>query len=323
MKVAQTIHDIEQLKTLADPRRLNILRLLMAAPHTLSQLAASLSHSPAWVKHHILKLEASNLVELAEIRTTGTVTEKYYQAKAGALLLQQVILPQGTAPALLLSGSHDLALELLADGLSPHIELITQPSGSLNGLAALRLGLCSLVGLHLQDATGEYNTPYIRQMFPDGNISLVTLAYREQGLMTAPGNPKGIHSLDDLVREDVVFIFRNRGSGTRIWLEKALLQRGIPLGSVHAHSRVVSTHTEAAELIAKGEADAALGLHASARQQNLDFIPLYHERYDLAFPSEQAQPLSPLLEYIQGGNYRREVESLAGYACQHTGEQVL
>ncbi len=220
MKVAQTIQNVEQLKILADTRRLQILRLLMAAPATLTQLAASMNHTPAWVKHHILQLEAGGLVELAEVRTTGMVTEKFYQAKAGAWLLQQVILPDGKKPVVLISGSHDLALEMLAENLSPHLELITQPVGSLDGLANLRLGLCHLTGSHFQDSSGEFNTPYIRQMFPDLQMSLVTLAYREQGLIVAAGNPKNIHSLDDLVREDIVFIFRNRGSGTRLWLDQ-------------------------------------------------------------------------------------------------------
>ena len=323
MKVAHSITNVDQLKILADSRRLNILRHLMATPATLTQLAAAVNHSPAWVKHHIFQLEAGGLVELAEIRTTGMVTEKYYRAKAGAWLLHQVVLPLGSKPVILLSGSHDLALELLAEKLSPHTDLIIQPVGSLDGLANLRLGLCQLSGTHLQDASGEYNVPFIRQMFPDQDISLITLAHREQGLLVAPGNPKHIHTLHDLTRKNVLFVFRNRGSGTRLWLDKALHQTGIPSEKVRAHPAAVTTHSEAAELIQRGEADATLALHAAADQHGLDFIPLYHERYDLAFPAQHRQQLAPILDYILRADYHREVESMPGYDCRHTGEQVL
>ncbi len=92
---------------------------------------------------------------------------------------------------------------------------------------------------------------------------------------------------------------------------------------MHAYPREIRTHSEAAEIIQRGQADAAIALHAAASQHNLDFIPLYTERYDLAFPDEQAELLHPLLDFLQAGAYRREVESLAGYESRHTGEQVL
>ncbi|MGE5072938.1 MAG: ArsR family transcriptional regulator, partial [Anaerolineae bacterium] len=98
MHPVETVHTYEQMKLLADARRLAILRLLMAQPATLTQLAATLKQSPAWVRHHVKALEAARLVELAEVRTTGTVTEKYYRACSQALLLQEVILPRSRKP---------------------------------------------------------------------------------------------------------------------------------------------------------------------------------------------------------------------------------
>jgi DNA-binding transcriptional ArsR family regulator len=94
-----SLHTFEQIKSLADPRRLQILRLLMAKPATLSQLAHALHQSPAWVRHHILALEAAGLIELSEIRKTGTVIEKFYRAKAGGFLLQELILPKSKKTA--------------------------------------------------------------------------------------------------------------------------------------------------------------------------------------------------------------------------------
>ncbi len=90
----------EQIKLLADARRLSILRHLMAGPASLTQLGHILGEHPAWVRHHLVRLEQAGLVEIAEVRTIAGVTEKFYRAKAGAFLLQEMILPENTALAL-------------------------------------------------------------------------------------------------------------------------------------------------------------------------------------------------------------------------------
>ena len=121
MKNVEPIRTYDQIKLLSDSRRMTILRMLMASPATLTQLARALRQSPAWIRHHIKMLESANLVEIAEIRRTGTVVEKYYRAKAGALLIQEVVLPKSKKPAVVFSGSHDLALEVAASSLSKYL----------------------------------------------------------------------------------------------------------------------------------------------------------------------------------------------------------
>jgi putative molybdopterin biosynthesis protein len=322
MNKVKPLHAFEQIKLLSDARRLQILRLLMAAPASLTQLARILKKSPAWVRHHILALEAAELIELSEVRITGKVTEKFYRAKAGALLLQELILPEGGQPAIVFSGSHDLALEKIGAQIADHLTLLTLPVGSLDGLVNLRQGLCQISGVHLLDKTGEYNAPFVRHLFPDRTMDLVTLAYRTQGLMLAPGNPKGVRSAADLARAGLRFINRNPGSGTRLWLDGELARLGIPPETIDGYERVVNTHTECSRTIASGEADAALGLQASAQQYSLDFIPLFEERYDLVLPREQEDSLAPLLEHIQTAAFRRELSSLTGYNTTHSGEQI-
>jgi putative molybdopterin biosynthesis protein len=322
MKKVEPLHAFEQIKLLSDARRLQILRLLMASPASLTQLAKILHQSPAWVRHHILALESAGLIELSEVRITGKVMEKFYRAKAGAFLLQELILPEGGKPAIVFSGSHDLALEKISAQIADHLTLLTLPVGSLDGLVNLRQGLCQISGTHLLDKSGEYNTPFIRHLFPDRTMDLITLAYRTQGLMLAPGNPKGVSSAADLARAGLRFINRNPGSGTRLWLDGELARLGIPPATIDGYERVVNTHTECARAIASGESDAAIGLQASARQYDLDFIPLFEERYDLVLPREQEMALSPLLEHIQTAAFRRNLAILTGYSTSHSGEQV-
>ncbi|MBE3120208.1 MAG: helix-turn-helix domain-containing protein [Candidatus Atribacteria bacterium] len=319
----QPLRSFEQLKLLADPRRLAILRLLMAGPASLTLLGKALGEHPAWVRHHLKQLEGAGLVELVETRVQSGVVEKFYRARASGFLVQELILPENaTRPVIVFSGSHDLAVELLANQLSDHLDVLTLSVGSLDGLVTLRQNLCNLSGTHLLDPSGEYNLPFIRHFFPDRAMQVVTLAHREQGLMTVAGNLKAIRSLADLARADVTFINRNPGSGTRLWLDRQLQTLGIPAESIHGYENAVSTHTECAHLVQTGKADVALGLRATAHQFGLGFLPLFHERYDIVFTQEQSTLLSPLLDTLQTSAFRRGIESLTGYETMHTGEKI-
>ena len=322
MKQVESIHSFGNIKLLADSRRRDILRLLMASPATLTQLARTMKQSPAWIRHHILALESAGLVEVREIRKTGRVTEKFYSARADAFLLQELILPKTKKPALILSGSHDLALEGVAEHLQKHIMLLSLPVGSLDGLVNLRQGLCQISGSHLLDESGEYNTPFVRHLFPDRAVQMITLAHRTQGLMLARGNPSGVRKIADVASPNIRFVSRNPGSGTRLWLDTELRKLGLPSKKVTGYEKSVKTHSEAAMLIATDKADAALGLQAAAYQHHLDFIPLFEERYDLVLPRAHEKTLSPLLDYIQTIDFRNSLTVLTGYNTIHSGEQI-
>ncbi|MEO8358011.1 MAG: substrate-binding domain-containing protein [Chloroflexota bacterium] len=322
MKKVESIHSFGNIKLLADSRRMDILRLLMASPATLTHLARTMKQSPAWIRHHILALESAGLVEAVEIRKTGRVTEKFYRARADALLLQEIILPKTKKPAVIFSGSHDLALEGIAEHLEKHVTLLSLPVGSLDGLVNLRQGLCQISGSHLLDVSGEYNTPFIRHLFPDRDVEIVTLAYRTQGLMLASGNPQGIKTIPDIAKPNVRFVNRNPGSGTRLWFDAELRKLNIPTEKINGYDQAVKTHSDAASAIQMGRADAALGLQAAAHQHNLDFIPLFEERYDLVLPRENEKTLAPLLDYLQTATFRTELNTLTGYNSAHSGEQV-
>ena len=322
MRKVQPVHSFQMIKLLADARRMDILRLLMASPATLTRLARTMKQSPAWIRHHILALESANLVEVSEIRKTGKVTEKFYRAKADALLLQEMILPKTRKPAVIFSGSHDIALEEIAERLERHVTLVSMPVGSLDGLVNLRQGLCQISGSHLLDESGEYNTPFVRRLFPDRDVEIFTLAYRTQGLILGRGNPKSVRKIADISRPNIRFVNRNSGSGTRLWFDAQLRSLKIPAENVNGYDKVVKTHSDAAALIAKDKADAALGLQAAAYQQELDFIPLFEERYDLILPREQENTLAPLLDYLQTANFRAQLNVLTGYNSARSGEQI-
>jgi molybdate-binding protein len=322
MENIETLRAFDQIKLLADARRMDILRLLMFSPATLTHLARTLEQSPAWVRHHLLALQSASLVEMIEVRKTGKVTEKYYRAKAGAFLLQQLILPKTRKPALIFSGSHDLALESAARHLDKHFHLLSFPVGSLDGLVNLRQGLCQVSGAHILDDDGEYNSSTVRHLFPDRAVEMVTLAYRTQGLMVRAGNPKSITKIKDVARKSVRFVNRNAGSGTRLWFDAELKRLKMDAKQIKGYDRIVQTHSESAAMIEAGIADVALGLQAAAHQHHLGFIPLFEERYDLVLPRENEKNILPLLDFLQTAVFRTELNSLTGYNSTHSGEQI-
>ena len=316
------LRSFDAIKILADPRRLEILRLLMAAPATLTQLGRRMKRSPAWIRHHLTTMQAAGLVQLHEVRVVGRATEKYYRAVSAALLLEQLVLPKSRVPVVVFSGSHDPALQAAVEKLGGKQMFLTLYVGSLNGLTNLRQGVCHVSGIHLLDESGEYNRPYVRHFFADRDVELVTLAHRAQGLMLAPGNPRSIRRLEDLTWPGIRFVNRNAGSGTRLWLEHALRKGGIDARAIPGYSLQVSTHTEAAALIHSGKADVALGLQASAREFGLDFIPLFEERYDLVLPARSEKMLAPFLDFIQTGAFRSRTNAMTGYNTAHSGELI-
>jgi putative molybdopterin biosynthesis protein len=321
---------LSQIKTLSDPRRLAVLRRLMAVPATLTHLGEALGEHPAWVRHHLEALLRAGLVVLDHTETGGGRTEKYYRASAPALVLQTVILPEAAdGPFALLMGSHDLALESsLLDWAAevPGLHVASLPVGSLDGLAALRQGLCHLAGCHLLDVeTDEYNLPYVRRFFPDREMLVLTLAERQQGLLVAPGNPLRLKKLEDLGSRPLQFANRQRGSGTRLWLDRNLAQLGIPAAAIIGYEVEFTTHTAVADQVRRRLADCGVGLLAAARQAGLGFIPLFHERFDLVLARASAglPAIQALLERIHSAGFRRSADALGGYSLDHSGEVRL
>ena len=236
--------------------------------------------------------------------------------------------PEEIARTIVAIGSHDLTLDLLASCLRqrhPDLTLASANVGSLGGLTALSRGEAHLAGAHLLDeATGEYNLPFVRQTLPGVPAVLVNLTFREQGLIVPKGNPKGIRTLEDLTRQDLQFINRQRGSGTRILLDYQCKQRGIPPARIPGYAREEYTHLSVAAAVRSGAADCGLGILAAARALDLDFVPLLKERYDLVIPRThyEAPLLAPLLALIRGPEFRAAVAALGGYDVSRMGEVV-
>jgi len=225
-------------------------------------------------------------------------------------------------------GSHDLALDLVSNALArrtPGASLASANVGSLGGLLALARGEAHLAGSHLLDElTGEYNISYIKQYLAGRRVVLVHFAGRVQGLIVPPGNPKALSTLADLARPDVLFVNRQRGSGTRVLLDYQLKLLGLQANQIPGYEREEYTHLAVAADVASGAADVGLGILAAARALDLEFLPLFNEQYQLVVPREYyaASIMAPLLEVIRGPEFRAEVDALGGYDVSDMGRVV-
>jgi len=322
----RSIDRLEAVRAITDPHRMRILRLLLAEPCTVSGLGRILDKHPAWVRHHVKVLEEAGLARVAEVRTTRNFTEKFYTATAAAFSVSLLVRPQSQTgvSSLVAMVSDDLAVELLAGGDDPRVKLITAVTGSLDGLIGVRQGLADIAGCHLLDTeTGQYNIPYARHLFPDRDVRVVTLAHREQGMIVASGNPLRLESLSDAISNGARLANRNRGSGTRVWLEHALATLGVAPELVPGYECVVDTHAAAAELVASGAADFAIGIAAAAEHLELGFVPLFRERYDLVMPEEvyASEEVAQLLGQLHTSGFRRGVARISGYDSASMGDE--
>jgi len=203
--------------------------------------------------------------------------------------LDVYLLSSSIKPAdLVIIGSHDYGVNIALNLIKPrpYVKLINV--GSLSGLLAVSRGEADIAGTHLlDDETYTYNIPFIKRL-KITNVVLVKGYLRNVGLIVKQGNPKNIRGVEDLLRDDIVFINRNRGSGTRTLLDVMLKglarSRGVSfedlIKRIRGYTTEAKTHTAVAAAVAQGRADVGLGIEAAANMYGLEFIKLHTERYD-------------------------------------------
>ena len=225
------------------------------------------------------------------------------------------------------AGSHDLSVEALfrlveRGPTHPHASVTF--IGSLGGLMALAEGHADIAGVHLLDETGEYNLPYVRRLLPGRHATVINLVTRLVGWIVPPGNPLGIEGWDALARPRLRLVNRQRGSGTRVLLDRQLGRLGLTGADLTGYAREETTHLGVAQAVARGDADLGLGIYAAARACGLDFVPLVEEPYDLVIPGETLNrpAVQAVLDTLTGETFRAVVDALGGYSIESNGKQT-
>ena len=103
--------------------------------------------------------------------------------------------------------------------------------------------------------------------------------------MPAPGNPRGIDHVGDLTRPE--FASRTASPERRARpAGRRLARSGLRPEQVAGYFTAVRSHLAAAEAVAAGLADAAIGVRAAALALGLGFLPL--ARSGTTWPSRSA-----------------------------------
>lgn len=224
----------------------------------------------------------------------------------------------GCDPAIVVAGS------VIERGTN--VELVAASVSSRTALQWLHEGKVHIAGAHLRDdATGDFNLPFLKRVYPHDDFAVVTFAHWEEGLVCAPGNPKRLRGVADLLRRGVRFVNRETGSGSRALLDRLLTDAGASPDRVRGYEDVVPGHLPAANAVFTGAADACLATHSAARAFGLAFVPLERERYDFIIRRESLQltGIRVLLDVLQRAPLRRTLEMQAGYDTSQTGSVLV
>ena len=228
-------------------------------------------------------------------------------------------------PTLVLAGS-DPSTSILSYMIRDlGVRLIWIEAESMPSLHALARGEIHIAGCDFRDrVTGLYNAPLVKEIVPFP-CTIVRFAVWHQGIIVGTGNPKSIKHIDDLVRPNVTFINRQPGAGSRGLLNRLLWETGISAVDIHGYDKVVNGHLAAGETVAAGLADCGIGIEAAALANELDFLLLNEEPYDLVIPNHflDTPAIQLLLGLLKSRELHRQVESLGGYDIRSMGTPYM
>lgn len=221
-------------------------------------------------------------------------------------------------PDLIIMGSDCEGVVLLAKKMEQkyddfYVEHISV--GSSYGLDLVLKKLSDVAGVHLFSNDSEENNDFLLKDPHIGKrIALIKGYFRTQGIIIKKGNPKKIVSIKDILRNDVVFVNRNQGSGTRYFTDKMLQELAnkekISLNNllkrVRGYRTEVWSHQNVAASLKQGKADVGIGIKGIAKAFNLDFIPLRRERFDFVtlINSIEKVKIKRLIETISSREFK-------------------
>lgn len=223
------------------------------------------------------------------------------------------------APPPILAGSHDPLLDWAVR--QSGCGLASRAGGSLDGLAALAARQAIAAAVHVPDPdSGGFNEAAARAELPGEPLVGLIWAWREQGLILPPGNPRGLASVQDLAR-GVTVAGRQSRAGSHLLLIHLLNEAGLRLDTLRFLPAPAASEDEVAAAVADGRADVGFGIRAEAALRGLAFVPLVRERFDLvARPRDWFEPpLQALLAFARAEAFRQRAARLGGYDVAQTG----
>ncbi len=232
-----------------------------------------------------------------------------------------------TQGLLVISGSNDPLLErtiALFNKRNPGQMTVFGNVGSMGGLQALRRNHCHIAASHLlQDDSDDYNFEFASQEL-DQAPAMVNFCRREQGLLVAGGNPKGIKLVADLAQPNLRIANRPLGTGTRLLLDRELKRCGINGTTIKGYQREFGRHLDVGLEVLAGRADVAPGIRAVANILGLEFVPLRWERFDLLIAKERFfdEAIQRFLSLLHEAPVAELAQAIGGYDLKYSGMMI-
>jgi putative molybdopterin biosynthesis protein len=206
--------------------------------------------------------------------------------EAGSVVDVQLLGREMRLADLVVIGSHCIGLDSLLGEMGRRgFHSKSLAVGSFGGLDAARRGECDVAGVHLLDPdTGEYNRPFLTD-----DLELIPGYGRLQGIVFRKGDARfEARSTDEAIAAavadaDCVMVNRNKGSGTRVLIDR-LLGGARPSG----YAVQPRNHNAVAAAVSQGRADWGVTLDTVARSAGLGFIPVQAEQYDFVTPRSRS-----------------------------------
>ena len=287
------------------------------------------------LEHALIVWEKGQPARLTEFGTKLLWAERQAQAR----LLPQIerlradlerafsVVFDDDAHVLSFYASHDEALSALREhGLTQQrkLHLDIRFTGSVDAIRALNEGRCMLAGFHTrqQPARGSRAQRTYKPMLKPGLHKIIGFTRRTQGLIVAPGNPLQLRSLEDIAKKHARFANRVLGSGTRLLMDELLDEADLLPDQITGYDNEEMSHASVAQAVAAGQADAGLGIAATARVRGLDFVPLVEERYHLACLKSALDEtaVQAFLELLRCPQWQQQLHQLPGYTPEQCGD---
>ena len=228
-------------------------------------------------------------------------------------------------PPPIVGGSHDDLLEWTLRESDSGLASLTE--GTARGVERLQRGEVMAAAVHFHsdavssDSADEANIATARATPDLHDAVVVAFARREQGLLVAPGNPKHLRNLADVLATGAQMAVRQPGAGAQMLLDKLLARAGGGRKELRRLDPPCLTGPDLAAAIRTGKADCGIATRAAAKSAGLDFVPLLWENFDLLMrqrsyfrPSIQA-----LIGFIGQKRLKQRAAELTGYDTTPAG----
>ncbi|HEW64318.1 MAG: molybdopterin biosynthesis protein [Fervidicoccus fontis] len=233
----------------------------------------------------------------------------------------------------IIMGSHDLMLPDILKESRLEAKLSYIPVGSYLGLELVKRGFIDIAPIHLFDEnTGTYNAPFLNKDPVLKSSALLVRGYSRK-LVLAFREGTNLRGLEDVLESGLRFANRNKGSGTRMYVDYLLkrisAEKGVDFKKItrelKGYEYNLPSHNSVAAAISQGRADAGVCIEHAARIYGLRYIPLAEEHYDFAVnrKSLEKNAVKTFIDSLEFNKIKKIAERYFGYIADSNAGKVI